>query len=721
MVDRAVGELGRPEVFAAVHGPLRHLIVDEYQDVNPAQEALIERLAVGPVNLCVVGDDDQSIYQWRGADVSNIVDFRKRYPTARAFQIQTNRRSRPQIIEEANTFAASIANRLPKTMLPDRAASGGAEVVCWSAATTDDEADVIVGAIKQAKELGYRYRDIAVLCRGRVSLPPILAALDKHGIPVQPGGRTNLFLRPEAELFAQTICWLADIEWREGEYSPTFTTITLDMLVDGYRGTFGLDAVRTRSVRANLSGWKQRATDEKLPANLVRDLYDLIGDLGASDWDLSDPLVVNRLGTLARCSQLLADYEAARRRSRPDRENPGEQKGAQDRGEWYYRWLAIFVNNWASGTYEDFEGEEDFALDAVDLTTIHQAKGLEWPIVFVPGLSDKRFPSSMNGRAKEWRVSTDLFDRKRYEGVENDERRLFYVAMTRARDYLSLSTFEQLARVQKPSRFLIEVTGGSIPPLLELPPPPAPEPTGADDELLEISFSDLAAYRSCGKAYRFRALLGFQPPHEPELGYGKAVHHVLRGVAEHVKTTGRNPTPKQLDRLFDDGFYLPAASKAGHREMKIQARKLVDRYLTEWEDELTRMWEVERPFELHLGEATIVGRADVIVDRTNGEERLAIVDYKTAAGEGEQHGFQLQVYTDAGRREGLTVERAYVHDLRAAERHEVPVEPDDVETVENLVLELVRGLRARIFDAKPDPERCSRCDVGRMCAEQTGR
>lgn len=719
IVARAVAELGRPEVFRSVHGPLRHLIVDEYQDVNPAQEALIERFAADPVQLCVVGDDDQSIYQWRGADVTNIVEFDQRYPKVRRFQIQTNRRSRPEIIEEANTFAQSIDGRLPKAMDPFRPASGEAEVVCWSAATPDDEAAVIAETVRRAHdELGYRYRDIAILCRGRASLPAVLAALDAQGVPVQPGGRTNLFVRPEARLVAQTLCWLADVEWREGDYNPTFVPVTLDMLVHGYRDEFELDPAHSDAVRANLLAWRDRVDEASRPANLVRDLYDLIGDLGAADWDMTDALVVNRLGTLARCSQLLADYEAARRRSRPDHENPGEQKGAQDRGEWYYKWLAIFVNNWAAGTYEDFEGEDDITLDAVDLTTIHQAKGLEWPLVFVPALSDKRFPSSMNGRAKDWRLSTDHFDRSRYEGVENDERRLFYVAMTRARDYLSLSTFERLAKTQKTSRFLVEVAGGAIPPLAALPLPGPPEHAADDDEVLEITFSELASFRSCGKAYRFRTLLGFQPPLVPELGYGKAVHHVLRQVAEHVTRHGAVPTQKQLDRLFDDGFYLPAASKAGHKQMKAQARKLVDRYVDEWQDELLRVWEVERPFELHLGGATVIGRADVIVDRTNGQERLAIVDYKTAAGEGEQHGFQLQVYTDAGRREGLTVESAYVHDLRNAERHEVPVDAADVQAAEDLVLDLVGSLKARVFDASPESERCGRCDVRPMCKER---
>jgi DNA helicase II / ATP-dependent DNA helicase PcrA len=718
-IARAVAELGKPAVLDDVHGPLRHLTVDEYQDVNPAQERLVEMLAASPVHLCVVGDDDQSIYQWRGADVDNIVTFSARYAPVREFKIETNRRSRPKIIRAANEFAGTITGRLPKTMLQHRPSSGVDEILCWSADTPQAEAVQIARAARRAhEELGHRYRDIAILCRGRGSLPPILEALDEEGVPVQPGGRTNLFLRPEAELFGKTLCWIAETEWREGDYNPTFEKVTLDGLIAEYDSVFELDDARSQAVRDNLEQWHDRAVAADRPANFVRDFYALLGDLGVEDWNLADPYTANRLGTLARCSQLLADYEAARRRSRPDHENPGEQKGAQDRGEWYYRWLAIYVNNWARGAYEDFEGEDDFALDAVDLTTIHQAKGLEWPLVFVPALSSRRFPSSRTGAARDWHVSTTLFDRVRYEGTVNDERRLFYVAMTRARDYLSLSTFVRLAKTQKPSRFLVDVAGDAIKPLTDLPLPGSPEPYADDEQAFEITFSELASFRECGKAYRFRSLLGFQPPLVPELGYGKAVHHVLRQVADHVRRYGAKPTPKQLERLFDDCFYLPAANKAGHAEMKRGAKDLVGRYLDEWGDDLLGVWEVERPFELHLDGVTVVGRADVIIDESGGEERLTIVDYKTAAGEADQHGFQLQVYTDAGRREGLTVDRAFVHDLRNAQRIPVRVDEVDVEDAEALVLDLVERLRDRRFDPLPEPERCGRCDVRTICKDR---
>src|SRR5262249_33611548 len=102
LIAEAVKALSRPEVFERVHSPLLHLIVDEYQDINPAQERLISLLAKPPVHLCVVADDDQAIYQWRGSDVSNMLDFKQRYNATTSLPLSTNRRSRPAIIEAAN-------------------------------------------------------------------------------------------------------------------------------------------------------------------------------------------------------------------------------------------------------------------------------------------------------------------------------------------------------------------------------------------------------------------------------------------------------------------------------------------------------------------------------------------------------------------------------------------------------------------------------------------
>jgi DNA helicase-2/ATP-dependent DNA helicase PcrA len=218
-------------------------------------------------------------------------------------------------------------------------------------------------------------------------------------------------------------------------------------------------------------------------------------------------------------------------------------------------------------------------------------------------------------------------------------------------------------------------------------------------------------------AFRLRNLIGFQPRLAPELGYGKAVHHVMRTIAEVTKAAGRVPTPAQIDELLDASFFLPSASKPAHRLLKDAARRLVTTYVDRYEEDLHRVWETERPFELHLGGVTVTGRADVILDLEGGiPTALAIVDYKTAThSELGDHALQLQVYTDAGRREGLDVRAAYVHDLKAASREPIPVEPMVINQVEAVVSEAAARIRAR--DYRPNPGlRCRRCEVRTICA-----
>lgn len=715
LIALTVAELKKPEVFEAARAAVRHLIVDEYQDINPAQEALISRIAQAPVELCVVGDDDQAIYQWRGSDVENIVGFAKRYKNVAPFNLLINRRSRPQIIDAANGFAQTIRGRLPKKMGAYRAGAEP-EVVTWRAATEAEEAELIAKTILQLHKRGYRYRDVAVLVRSSTSYGRLLEAFTEYDVPVQPGGRTGLFKEADAQIFGRTFAFLAGNTWRTDPYGNYGQSVSLKGLVSEYANRFGLDAGRTMRVRKQLEHWKSEVKAPSGPANLVGSYYDLLGDCGVGDWDFDDPLMITRLGSLARCSAILADYESVRRRARPDENSPGDLLGGQDRGEWYYKNLAIHIQNWALGSFEGFEGEEDFTLDAVDLTTIHKAKGLEWPAVFIPCVSANRFPSSKTGQSQTWHVPHNKFDRVRYEGTENDERRLFYVGITRARDWLSVSTHDTPnKRRVAPSNFLVKFADGVPPYLGSLPLPPTLEKRDDADDLLSITFSELANYKACGLSYRLRNLIGFQPSLAPELGYGKAVHHIMRNVAEYTRRNRKTPSPDQLDLIFDANFYLPAANKAGHRQMKEAARKLVDRYIADYGDDLKRVWAVERPFELHLPNAILSGRADVILDEEDGNiSSLAVVDYKTAADPQAEYDFQLQIYADAGRREGLNVRGAYLHDLHDGERKPIDIADASLNKAEKEVGRLVDCVKARQFEPQPGPV-CHSCDVRAIC------
>jgi DNA helicase-2/ATP-dependent DNA helicase PcrA len=716
-VVRAVRELERPELAAEIHSRLRHLIVDEYQDVNPAQERLIELLTGPQTELCVVGDDQQAIYQWRGSDVSNIVTFPDRYGSVATFEITINRRSRPQIIDVANQFGRTIPERIDKTMEPYRPPSRapGPEVVLWSASTEVDEAGWIANLILDLADQRVHYRDIAVLVRSRAAYPRLIEQFATFGIPVQPGGRSGLFDQPEAVLLGRTFAWLTEIEWRE-RFGPS-QLITDRALFDEYCRVFELPDGALSSLVRFLREWKAAVPRTNRRANLMAEFYDLLDELQVRSWSLLDPLRVNRLGTLARFSSLLVDYESVRLRARPDPDAPGEQLGGQDRGTWYYRNLALHIINYAQGAYEGFDGEADFVLNAVDLTTVHRAKGLEWPAVFVPSVTANRFPTTRTGEPQSWLVPRDAFNATRYEGSDGDERRLFYVALTRARDWLSVSRHGRVnTRGVAPSRYYRELAHLEVQPEdIALPDIEVDDRDAGDP--ISITYSDLAAFIDCGMAFRLRTLLGFQPRLAPELGYGKAVHYVMRAVAEATKASGQVPTPTQIDELLDASFFLPSASKPAHRLLKDAARRLVTTYTEKYEADLHRVWETERPFELHLGGVTVTGRADVILDQEGGvPTALAIVDYKTAThGEIDDHALQLQVYTDAGRREGLDVRAAYVHDLRAASREPIPVEPTAIDHAEAVVSEAADRIRTR--DYRPNPGlRCRRCEVRTICA-----
>ncbi|HUY09174.1 MAG TPA: ATP-dependent DNA helicase [Candidatus Dormibacteraeota bacterium] len=712
---RAVADLSRPELRAEVQAGLRHLIVDEYQDINPVQERLIQLLTGPSTELCVVGDDDQAIYAWRGSDVTNIVKFTERYRQVATFTLAINRRSRPQIVKVANRFAGTIAGRLPKTMQPFRPSSGPVpEVAVWHAPTELEEAGWIAQFILDMQESSGTYAGVAVLVRGRSAYARLMEQFATFGIPVQPGGRTGLFTQPEAVLLGKTICWLTDTEWRTG-YAEGRRVAT-DALLREFRQVFGLDSRARSRVQRLLDEWRTAVPKLDRGADLLAELYMLLGELGITSWDLTDPLQVNRLGTLARFSSLLADYESVRRRARLDPDAPGEQVGGQDRGRWYYQNLAFHIINYASGAYEGFDGEPGFALDAVDMTTIHRAKGLEWPAVVVPSLTASRFPTGQTGKAQEWLVPRNLFNPARYEGSDADERRLFYVAMTRARDWVSFSRHDKVnTGGSKPSPYWLEHSELAVAPG-EVQVPPL-EVIGSDSkEALAITFSDLAQLLDCGMAYRLRTLIGFQPRLAPELGYGRAVHHVLQTVAEITRATGRVPNEGELDDLLDANFFLPTANKVAHRQLKQAAGRLVKNYASQHADDLHRVWETERPFDLHMDGIVVSGRADVILDREDGiPTQLAILDYKTSTSASLVHNdLQLQVYADAGLREGLDVRRAYVHDLRAARRDSVDVGPSAIAAAEVVVAEAADKLRAR--DYRPNPGvRCRSCEVRTIC------
>ena len=471
-------------VYDRVRNGLKHLIVDEYQDINPAQEKLIELLSAEPVSLCVVGDDDQAIYQWRGSDVGNILNFQTRYENAVSIKLETNRRSRPEIIKAANSFATSIENRLDKEMKFSRP-EGPCEVVPWISLRPDSEADAIASHVQKLHSEGWRYQDIAVLYRSvRTSAPPLVEAFQNLGIPFNCGGRTGLFTHPEIDCFGELFAWVADFSWKDENFEAS-READLSRAVAGLGSSFHIPEEEWPDLAQYFTDWKSWVGRSNRRVSLVGDFYKHLRTLGIEHIDPDTSVGSARLGAFAKFAKILADYEHVTIRSRWDVNEEGESifRSGRDRGKGFWAGLANYLLHYAKQAYEDFEGEEVHNLDAVSILTVHQSKGLEWPILFLPSLTSRRFPSSMSGKGETWPFSQTTFSnrkRLRYEGCDADERRLFYVAMTRARDVLYASTFQRMTKRVKESPYLVELAESvGISQLSNLGNLPSPNPPQA--------------------------------------------------------------------------------------------------------------------------------------------------------------------------------------------------------------------------------------------------
>ena len=716
-VARAVEVLNDPEVHRLVTNDIKYLIVDEYQDVNPAQEKLIQLLAkpIGSADLVVVGDDDQAIYQWRGSTVSNITTFETRYPNVKKFELLKNRRSRPQIVELADNFAQSITGRISKKMESSRLQNGPAVDIVLDYDNEEQEADEIALSINKLRSIGFRYSDMAVLVRGKVAYPRILQAFEKFAIPVQPGGRSGLFEQPDADFLGRCFAWLVDYEWRKGKYSKVQESISLTSLIDLAKTAYSLSTNQLKLLEESLLRAKKLVGTDTRDLSLIAVTYSITEALGIRNWDINNPLFQSRLGTVARFSKFIADYESMQRRSRIAIDGDGSQAGYGDQGDWYFKNLAALMLNIAIGDYTDFEGEEDLLSDSVALMTVHAAKGLEWQIVFVPSLTKKRFPSSNTGKKTNWIIDRQHFDAERYEGTDSDERRLFYVAVTRAREWLALSSHERVNATRGAISPYIKEVYATFEGQLAYPVEWAESSKVDESPELQITYSELAAYLNCGYSFWLRNRIGFPPELVQEIGYGKAVHHLLRAIAEETQRTNRVLNPADIDRILATDFFLPFAGKAVATRFRESARNLVNNYMDNFGTDMQRVWATERPFELALDGVVVSGRADVILDQHGGSyDSLAIVDYKTAIDEREL-GLQLQVYTEAGIREGLSVDGAFLHDLDAQERLTVDISPTARQSAISVIVNAAQGIKNRNFDANPEKSRCSRCDVRAFC------
>lgn len=431
------------EVREKYQSRFQYILVDEYQDTNHAQYALTKILAARWRNICVVGDADQSIYAWRGADIRNIIDFTRDYPDAASIKLEQNYRSTKTILNAANAVIDNNESRPKKTLWTENPT--GNKIIHYQAQTEHDEADYIAGVIYNRHEISHEpYGDMAILFRTNAQSRVLEEKLMRYAIPYTMVGGTKFYDRKEIK---DVLAYLRLL------YNPE-DSLSLTRIINVPKRNIGattMEHVAAYAEEKGISLFEALSSTDDIPVtkrakasleNFAAMIFDLLNDIEGKDVLSLIETVIKQTGY----GEMLDKEAEHDPQGESRKENVGEflsvakdYMDSNPEGN-----LQDFLENVALvSDVDDFESSES----KVTLMTLHAAKGLEFPVVFLVGLDEGLFPHSRT-----------LMDPSQVE----EERRLAYVGITRAERQLYVTnavTRTMYGRISAymPSRFLAEI------------------------------------------------------------------------------------------------------------------------------------------------------------------------------------------------------------------------------------------------------------------------
>jgi DNA helicase-2/ATP-dependent DNA helicase PcrA len=687
-----------------------HLIVDEYQDINPAQAELI-RLVGMRGSIFIVGDPRQCIYQWRGSDVSLFDRFLEEY-RPEVTSIGENTRSAKRIVACANSLAQSFNL---KEMLATRSPEGFVAVVNHE--DPQEEAKWIATEIQRLiKNEKVRLADIGVLTRSVSSYAEdLIEELKARDIPYIVGGKVGLFKRPEAQAMGMIFSWFyRDGFWRGSKYNRTIKGD--DLLALALKSWESATQTPPSAAPDLLKKIKEDLNSGKSSFSCFTGVFhEVLNALGFKQLDYRNKSHAAIMANLGRFNVLLTDYEGANRLG-----------GNDVKWEPYLHYLCTFMNSYAVQAYEEQPSDDIRGVEAIQIMTVHQAKGLEWPIVFLFSAVEGRFPSRFMERRLNWmdvprRITQSsgnserlVFDAGRYEGSLEDERRLFYVAITRARDALIMSHFDHIQMDFTKSRFIDELDRSSIEFLHgdQQLPAIAVDSAVPVEEMVTYATGEIIRFSRCPHMYLLGELWGYQPQFDPALGYGKGVHFCLMRTVESL---GECTNPTEAVAKAMEEFHLPYTPGYLRPRLEEKAHRVLEAYAAKYREDLGKSKEMEYRIEYPSQKATITGRIDVILHDDAGYE---VRDYKTSAKVTTQQEaeYQVRLYAVGLRKLGRNVGKGSIVYLESEDVEKVPVDVADerLKQAEGKAADAIKELLDKRFDPTPG-EACGRCDQQGIC------
>ena len=675
---------------------VKYLTVDEYQDTNPVQERLISLLKELGANLCVVGDDEQTIYQFRGSDSNNILTFMQRYNIGKYIVLDTNYRSTEGIVNVAQHVIVNNSRRLPKKMQSGcKTAYDEGDIVFKETTTPEEEYEFIASNIEKLHDIGIPYSEIAILLRKRKIGSDIAEVLEEHNIPFIIEGMNELMYTTECKA-AKGI-----FDYLNGEINST-ELFKLWLAIDyPFNKKELADALQTlMTIDVSKMNYYPDLNLQQIYHNFLKEAA-LIED-GKPETEII-------LYNLGKFSQVIGDYEVINFTRKPKSKLHG---------------FCAFLKYTAGGYYpEGYLTNSYTKPDAVSIMTVHQSKGLEYAAVFIPGLNKNFFPAQKVGGKGIWHVihRNWIAGSSRFDGDLEDERKLFYVAVTRSKKYLFISRAKETKNKTvstffveaKDSPYMLPYNNHTVYDATHLPA------IKQSKMPLVLNFSILEDYFECPYRFKLSMFYGFVEPLSERMGYGNTMHEIIRNINE-AAINGISITEDFVKATFDQIFFLPYATPKQKTAMMESAKRAINKYVERNKGHFEDIKYAESPIEINLGDGvTVNGRIDMVKNiEIDGEKRTVIVDFKTANKRvlDAINTEQLKIYALGYQR--LTGEMAdymEIYHLDSENTARESVTEGLIENVETEIRQAADSIRKNDLPKRCSKESCSKCHLGHLC------
>jgi DNA helicase-2/ATP-dependent DNA helicase PcrA len=754
----------RPSVLKRFQDQYKYILVDEFQDTNYIQFELLKLLADPHRNITVVGDDDQSIFRFRGASLSNILSFTRIYPETARVVLNTNYRSTQSILDSAyRLIRHNDPDRLEVQENIDKSLKAaqefrGKSIHMLQFDSLSHESDRVADIIREKfSQEGIRYSDMAILVRTNADADPFMRAMNMHDIPYRFSGSRGLYGQEEIRTLVSFMRAATD-------FSDSRSLFHLS-LSEVYRlSPYDLTLMTNYAQKKNMTLHKvfrliQRGQNpvgiegpsQELVDRIFQDLKYFVELAARESAGQVLYAFLERTGylkTLTQDASTLAELRIKNIRIFFDKVKDFSYVVDDDSLFAFARHLDLLQqvgDNPATA-------EAEFEQDAVNVLTVHKAKGLEFPLVFMVGLISDRYP----GRARKERIPIPLavLPDKLY-GMEDEsgssapgiaiqeERRLFYVGMTRAKStlYLTWARDYGLKRMKKVSPFVLEALelarvpeetqkASALEEIQRYAPRPLPdaslgEPgeTGDSDpaQPLRLSFFRVDDYLTCPLKYRYRHLVRIPVLPHFNLVYGRVLHSTLHFYLQQ-RMAGKQPPLQEVlteyrHRWINEGFL-----SREHEEMKKRTGEEALRlFVAREEASGTLPAFLEKSFKWQEGSIRFSGRWDRI-DKTS-EGAVILTDFKATSVKDpeEAHArarksLQMDVYTlSYSKSMGSSPLETRLHFLESDTLGCARKGAKEMQKAMDSIEEAAAGIRRRDFSAKPDWHNCHYCEFKTIC------